>query len=192
MNGKKIACILLLCTVGIVIYFAQTIHGKAAMKRADAENAETAAIGVEGERDTANLDLIKIKSETNELSRFLQTWSPHADRIQTQSEVEEAVTASLRNSNTIVISQKFEIRENRGALVIPRVVRAALVLEDDYAKTLNWVGELERRLPLSRVTNYRVTGGENGHQVHAEITLEVPIINLKAVAPVSAAEPKKV
>jgi len=186
MNGKKIACILLLCAVGIVVYFAQTIHGKAANKRADAENAETAAIGAEGERDTANLELIKIKSETNELSRFLQTWTPHADRIQTQSEVEEAVTASLRNSNTIVISQKFEIRENRGSLVIPRVVRASLVLEDDYAKTLNWVGELERRLPLSRVTNYRVTGGENGHQVHAEISMEVPIINLKAQVPTAA------
>ncbi|MDB6007418.1 MAG: hypothetical protein JWR15_4405, partial [Prosthecobacter sp.] len=80
MNGKKIACILLLATVGIVIYFGQTIHGKSVAKRTDAENAETAAIGVEGQRDTANLDLIKIKSETNELNRFLQTWSPHADR----------------------------------------------------------------------------------------------------------------
>ena len=189
MNGKKIACIVLLCTVGIIIYFAETIHGKAVAKRNDAENAETAAIGAEGERDTANLQLIKIKGEANELSRFLQTWTPHADRIQTQSEVEEAVTASLRNTNTIVLSQKFEMRENRGALVIPRVVRAALVLEDDYAKTLNWVGELERRLPLSRVTNYRITGGENGHQVHAEITMEIPIINLKAMAPASG--PKK-
>lgn len=190
MNGKKIACILILGLVAIVVYFAQIIHGKAAAKRADAENAETAAIGAEGERDTANVELIKIKSETNELSRFLQTWTPHADHIQTQSEVEEAVTASLRNSNTIVISQKFEVRENRGSVVIPRVVRASLVLEDDYAKTLNWVGELERRLPLSRVTNYRITGGENGHQVHAEISMEVPIINLKAVAPAAVGAKK--
>ncbi|MDB6137900.1 MAG: hypothetical protein JWO94_972, partial [Verrucomicrobiaceae bacterium] len=118
MNGKKIACILLLSAVGIVIYFAETIHTRAATKRLEAETVETAAIGAEGERDTANLDLIKIKSETNELSRFLATWSPHADRIQTQSEVEDAVTASLRKSNTIVISQKFEIRENRGGSLV--------------------------------------------------------------------------
>ena len=191
MNGKKIACIVLLIMVGAMVYFAQITHGNASAKRAEAESAETAAIGAEGERDTANLQLIKIKAETNELSRFLQTWSPHADRIQTQSEVEDAVTASLRNSNTIVISQKFEIRDNRGSLVTPKIVRAALVLEDDYAKTLNWVGELERRLPLSRVTNYRITGGENGHQVHAEITMEVPIINLKAVPPALPNAPKK-
>ena len=190
MNGKKIACILLLCFVGLLIYTYQIVHGKTTSKRAEAEAAETAAIAAEGERDTANLELIRIKSETAELSRFLQTWSTQADRIQTQSEVEEAVTASLRNSNTIVISQKFEMRDNRGSLVMPKVVRAALVLEDDYAKTMNWVGELERRLPLSRVINYRITGGENGHQIHAEITMEVPIVNLKAQPPSVAAKKK--
>ena len=191
MNGKRNACILLLFVIGADVYFAQMTHGNATAKRAEAESAETAAIGAEGERDTANLELVKIKSETSELSRFLQTWSPHADRIQTQSEVEDAVSASLRNSNTIVISQKFELRDNRSNQVVPKVVRAALVLEDDYAKTLNWVGELERRLPLSRVTNYRITGGENGHQVHAEITMEVPIINLKAQPPATPSSPKK-
>ncbi len=185
MNGKRIACIFLLIIVGALIYAGQIMHGKAAAKRADAENAETAALGAEGERDTANLALIKIKGETGELNRFLQSWTPYADRIQTQSEVEEAVTASLRNSNTVVISQKFELRDNRGSTIIPKVVRAALVLEDDYAKTLNWVGELERRLPLSRVTSCRIAGGENGRQVRAEITMEVPVINLKAEPPLA-------
>ncbi len=190
MNGKKISCILLLLIVGVMVYAGQIIHGKAAAKRAEAESAETAAMGAEGERDTANLDLVRIKGETDKLSRFLASWTPYADRIQTPSEVEEAVTASLRNSNTIILSQKFELRDNRGSTVIPRLVRAALVLEDDYAKTLNWVGELERRLPLARVTNYRISGGENGRQVHAEITMEVPIVNLKAAAPPGAAGKK--
>ena len=190
MNGKKIACILLLIVMGTLIYSYQILHGKASNKRAEAESAESAAIAAEGERDAANMELIRIKSETSELSRFLNTWTTVADRIQTQSEVEEAVTASLRNSNTIVVSQKFEPRDNRSSPTIPKIIRANLVLEDDYAKTMNWVGELERRLPLARVTNCRITGGENGHQIHAEVTLEVPIVNLKAVPPAQAVKKK--
>jgi hypothetical protein len=111
--------------------------------------------------------------------------------VQTQSEVEESVLASLRNANLLILSQKFEVRENRTTPVIPKVVRASLVLEDDYAKTLNWVGELERRLPLARMMNCRITGGENGRQVHAEISLEVPLVNLQAEMPVVPGAPKK-
>jgi hypothetical protein len=44
---------------------------------------------------------------------------------------------------------------------------------------MNWIGELERRLPMARMMSCRITGGDNGRQVHAEVAVEVPMVNLK-------------
>jgi hypothetical protein len=167
------------------------VHQKAVAKRAEAEAADSDANAAKSELEIAETRTTKLRYDSDELRRFLTSWTPHIDRVQTQSEVEESVLASLRNANLLILSQKFEVRENRTTPVIPKIVRASLVLEDDYAKTLNWVGELERRLPLARMMNCRITGGENGRQVHAEISLEVPLVNLQAELPIVPGAPKK-
>lgn len=186
MNGKKIACVLLLMLIGIASYCGQIVHQKTEAKRAEAESAIDEATAQRGKLETAKIMTEKLRFESDELIRFVRSWAPYADRLQTQSEVEESVLASLRAANMLILSQRFEVRQmqakNSGSTavgVIPKIVRAALVLEDDYAKTLNWIGELERRLPMARMMNCRLTGGDNGRQVHAEISLEVPLVNLK-------------
>lgn len=187
MNGKKLACVVLMIFIGIATYAGQIVHQKATAKRTEAETAESDANAAKSELEIAETRTTKLRYDSDELRRFLTAWTVHIDRIQTQGQVEESILASLRNASMLILSQKFEVRDNRTTPVIPKIVRASLVLEDDYAKTLNWVGELERRLPLARMMNCRITGGENGRQVHAEITLEVPLVNLLAEMPVVAA-----
>lgn len=194
MNGKKIACIILLCFVALGAYFGQIMHQKALAKRNEANSAVESAASERGRLDTTKIQTERMRTESDELLRFLKAWEPHADRMQTQSEVEETVLASLRTANLLIISQKFEMRNMPAASgttgsAIPRLVRASLVLEDDYAKTLNWIGELERKLPMSRMMTCRITGGDNGRQVHAEVAVEVPLVNLKF--DVAAATPSK-
>jgi hypothetical protein len=124
----------------------------------------------------------KARADAQEIIRFLDSWKQHADRFQTQLEVESAVQSSLRGTGLLVLSQKFESRENKANKVVPKVVRAALVIEDDYAKAMNWIGELERRLPLTRMMSCQLTGGETGRLIHAEISFEIPIVNLSDTA----------
>lgn len=197
MNGKKIACIVLLIFVAIAAYCGQIMHQKSEAKRAEAESAIEATASARGKLDTVKIQTERLRTESDELVRFLHSWEPHADRMQTQSEVEESVLASLRSSNLLIISQKFESRNmpaSTGAKgsAIPKIVRASLVLEDDYAKTMNWIGELERRLPMARMMSCRITGGDNGRQVHAEVAIEVPMVNLKfEIASVEPGKGKK-
>lgn len=189
MNGKKLACVVLLIIVGIAAYVGQIVHQKADAKRSEASAAADEATKARNEFDTAQIATEKYRFESDDLRRFLQSWSPHIDHMQTQSEVEETVQASIRNANLLVLSQKFEVRMNSTSGVIPKTVRASLVLEDDYAKTLNWIGELERRMPIARMTSCRVTGGDSGRHVHVEVSLEIPLMNLsyEQIAPVKKA-----
>jgi hypothetical protein len=53
-------------------------------------------------------------------------------------------------------------------------------LEDEYAKVLNWLGDLEKRLPLARVIACQLTGGSSVRQIQLSVTVENPIVNLSA------------
>ena len=67
---------------------------------------------------------------------------------------------------------------------------ANLVIEDEYAKVLNWLGDIEKRLPLARVKACRITGGGTLRQLRMDVSLEVPLIDLNAETPKDDAKSK--
>lgn len=180
MNGKQLACVILMSIIGTVTYVAQIVHKKVLAVRDEARAAEDAAQMARTDRDLAETKSKASAFNSTEIRRFLDTWTPFIDNTQTSQEIEEAVQASIRSSRVYVDAQKFETKDMRQNRVLPRVVKAAIVAEDDYAKTLNWLGELEHKLPLARITACRVTAGKSAKSIRLELALEIPIINLKA------------
>lgn len=178
MNGKKIACVVLLMIVGVFAYAGQIMHQKADAKIRSADAAEDAAIEAEDQLTTAEISVATTRDEASQLLKFLESWQPHAERFQTQLEVESALQSLIRSTSVLVMSQKFESRDTKMNPVVGKVVRAAFTVEDEYAKVLNWLGEVERRIPLTRIMTCQLTGGENGRLVHAEVSFEIPIMNL--------------
>jgi len=77
-----------------------------------------------------------------------------------------------------VVNQKFEDKANLGERMRPRSILASLVVEDEYSKVLNWLGSLEKKIPLVRITSCRISAANTGRQVHMEVALEVPLIDL--------------
>lgn len=190
MNGKQLACVVLLLVVGSITYAAQMVHKKVNATRQEADSADAAAAAADSERGIAETKVITRNAETKDVLDFLGAWNPHVQRMQTSQEVEEAVQASVRNAGVFVVSQKFEVKTGKLNPVIPRTVMASLVLEDEYAKTMNWLGDLEKKVPLARINICRMTGGETGRELHIELTMEVPLIDLN-VDPIAAAKSRK-
>jgi tetrahydromethanopterin S-methyltransferase subunit G len=191
MNGKKIACIVLLMIVGVFAYAGQIMHKKADAKVTTANAAEDRAIEAEGQLKTAQISVATTRDEAERLLKFLEAWQPHAERFQTQLEVESAVQSLIRSTGVLVMSQKFESRDTKINPVVGRVIRAALVVEDEYAKVMNWMGEIERRIPITRVMTCQITGGETGRLVKAEVSFEIPLMNLSDEQSKDAAKKKK-
>jgi hypothetical protein len=190
MNGKKTACVVLIIAIAIMIYIAQIFQQKTNSKRLSAESAEQEALTAQREREIAEISVQATEGKTNELRRFLTEWKTPAERIQTQTEVEETIQASLRMNGLVVLSQKFEQKAGEANKVMPKFVKASIVIQDDYAKTMNWVGDLERRLPLCRINSCQVTGAEEARQVQTDLSVEVPIVNLSSGS-TAAVTPKK-
>jgi len=181
MNPKQLACVVLLLIIGAMTYTAQIIHNKVATTRAAAEDAETAATTAETERSTAEIEATMFKTDTEEVRRFLRSWLPAIERVQTQQEAEQTIELSLRERGiNLVRSRKTELKQTAGNKIIPKSVLTTLTIEEEFAKVLNWLGDIERRLPTARMKVVQITGGSTGRQLKMEVSFETPIFDLAA------------
>jgi hypothetical protein len=199
MNPKQVACIVLLIIVGALTYTAQMIHNTVATTRSEAEDAESAAITAENERATAEIQTTVFKSETEETRRFLRSWQPAIEHMQTQQEAEQTIELSLRERGiNLVRSRKTESKQSSGNKIIPKSVITTMTIEEEYAKVLNWLGDIERRLPTARMRIVQITGGSTSAQLKMDVSFETPIFDLaaadadkKKAAAAAAAKPVK-
>lgn len=189
MNGKQVACVILLMIVGAFTYGAQIVHKKAESALAAAESAKLDAETAMQATEIANTMLITTKHNAQDLQRFLAAWTPQIQRLASRQEVEEAIQASRQEKGVFIVNQRFEDKTNSGQRMMPRSVMASLVVEDDYAKVMNWLGDMERKIPLARVTSCRISAASTGRQIHMEVAMEVPLIDLE-VNPLGVTEKK--
>jgi len=181
MNPKQLACVILLMIIGAMTYTAQIIHKTVATTRAEAEDAETAAVTAENERSTAEIETAVFKANTEEVRRFLRSWLPSIEHVQTQQEAEQTIQLSLRERGiSLVRSIKTESKQSAGNKLIPKSVITTLTIEEEFAKVLNWLGDIERRLPTARMKVVQITGGSSGTQLKMDVSFETPIFDLAA------------
>lgn len=181
MNPKQLACIILLMFIGAMTYTAQIIHNKVNTTREEAQDAEDSAVAMENERSTADIETAVFKANTEDVRRFLRSWLPSIERVQTQQEAEQTIELSLRERGiNLVRSKKIELKTVPINKIIPKSVLTTLTIEEEYAKVLNWLGDIERRLPTARMKVVQITGGSTGRQLKMEVSFETPIFDLNA------------
>ncbi|MCX6853740.1 MAG: hypothetical protein NTV80_02420 [Verrucomicrobia bacterium] len=181
MNPKQLACVILMAFIGVITYVGQIVHKKVKDMKTAAQTAVDESKAADDARQLADILLTKAKGETDELRRFLKTWSSSIGKIQTEQEMEAAVEYTNRERGiTLVKASKTETKTNAADLFMPKLVISTITIEDEYAKVLNWLGDIEKRLPLARVVSCQITGGSSVRQIELTVTLESPIINLAA------------
>jgi hypothetical protein len=76
-----------------------------------------------------------------------------------------------------VLPNKLEASsvQSTAGQTIPQIVRAHLTIEDDFAKTLNWLGDVESKLPISRVSNLDISRGQSGNDVRVNAVVDIPL-----------------
>jgi hypothetical protein len=172
MNGKKLACVILIMIVAGIAYGTQIMGQRAKAMRDEAETSEN-------ERRAASNEL-EVSKITKDLRNFLKAWEPVAQRIQTGQEAEQLLLSILRDSGILTVSQKFEVKTSQTNLLIPKSLQGTLIVQGEYNKVLNWMGDFERKLPLARITSCRLKQGETGRQANIEIHFDIPMVDLDA------------
>jgi hypothetical protein len=187
MNGKKIAALILVMIIAGIAYGAQVMQKKASAMRTEASTSEDDCNAAQDGRKNECVKLTRIDGDCKEYRQFLKRWRPVIEHFQTGQEAEQVLMGIVRNSGILVLSQKFEVKESRNNPLVPKTLQGTLVTQDEYGKALNWLGELEKKIPLIRVNACRIKQGENGRQINMEVHFEIPLVNLEA----EVEQPKK-
>ncbi|NNE94275.1 MAG: hypothetical protein HKN23_21720 [Verrucomicrobiales bacterium] len=176
MSNHKVACILLMLFIGAMLYGTQKMRARAVTAREAAEETKNQAEMAEQQRRVAEIKLKTVDSKTADLRTVYHEWLPHFEAVANPQAGEQRISELVRNGDIFLLSQKYEERELDTEEQISRALVATLVIEDDYTKTLNWLGKLEEEIPAARISKCRLIRGDRANNIHVELTVQVPVL----------------
>ncbi|MGA1670439.1 MAG: hypothetical protein ACO39F_06080, partial [Candidatus Nanopelagicaceae bacterium] len=95
------------------------------------------------------------QSQSADLREFVKDWEPYFAILEDQQAVETGMSMKVREEEMFNLSQSYQSVphriNNKDNEWLPTLVRASLVFDDDYAKLLNWIGQMERSRPTMRI-----------------------------------------
>ena len=180
MNKNKIACLFLTMILAGIAYGTQIMQKKASAMKQESEDAAGEYEDARGKCELAEIDLTSYTTATSDLLAFLTIWTPEVEHVTSGQDAESALMNIVRSSGVLTISQKFDIKDNHVGGIIPRCLQGTLIVQDDYAKALNFLGEIERSIPLARITACHIKQGDTGTRINLELHIEIPLVNLQA------------
>lgn len=176
MNRKHLAALLVAFAAVLLIQGALTIRGQLSSLRSSVEAAETEAIGVETQLRTEQQLVLALRQSSKGLIDYLVEWEPFLQQIDSAAAGELNLGARIKGSGIISLAQRYELVNNADNVTIPQMVRAHLTFEDDYARTLNWVGQIEADLPAARISTFKIQRGQTGNDVRVDLVIDLPLV----------------
>ncbi|MGH8046392.1 MAG: hypothetical protein ACREKL_04030 [Chthoniobacterales bacterium] len=184
MNNKHIACLVILLIGVLAVQGVSMVRKRALAMQTAAETARNEADAARVELNSQRALLDDLKRKSDGLIQYLNEWEPHFSRLSTPESGELNVNALVKEANLVLLAQRFEVMPNKtdstavqntASQTIPQIVRAHLTIEDDFSKTINWLGNLESKLPIARVSSLDIIRGQAGNDVRMNVVVDIPL-----------------
>jgi len=177
MNNKHLACVFIGLIIFAQLYCVVMVKSKRDAMISEAESARLAADGARQQVTIADTQLTGLKTRTQAIRHYLAIWDPYLRRSDTEERGQTLIDDLIRQGGVTQLSGKYDPAPNTGNAYIPKIVKAELLFEDDYHKTLQWLGDVERSLPAARISKCRLTKGTTSNDVKMEMTIELPVVD---------------
>lgn len=176
MNNHKAACFFLVLVVVGMLYGVNQLRNASVKARDKAEDVQIQAESAEQEAQLAQIQLKSLESKTAPLRQVSEEWKPYFERFASSQDAEQRIVEVIRDGDVFLISQKFDSREIDQEALISHALVADLVVEDDYTKTVNWLGAIEEKIPNCRITKCHLRRGDRGNDIHLELQIQIPVL----------------
>jgi hypothetical protein len=177
MKAKHLACIFIGLIIFLQLYGVFIIRGKAEAMKAEAGAANDAAQAAQQQVNINTIALNGQKVRTDAVRKYLQVWEPYLRQSANEERGQTMIDELIRQGGLQAIDRKYNSSPMTGSTFVPKVVRAELLFEDDYHKSVEWLGELERAYPACRIFKCRLTKGSNANDIKMELTVDLPIVD---------------
>ena len=178
MKEKQVACIILFLLAAGMGYGMKKFHSNLVTRQAEARTAEDEASAAEFQRENAQKQLAVLESQTQGVRDYFDQWLPHLGSVGSVAKEEQKIFDLIKSAQIFASSQRTEVAQATVAkeAFIPKKLRAHLVIQDNYTKTMNWIGGLEDALPSCRIATIKMTKGVSRNDVKVEVTIDFPLI----------------
>lgn len=182
MNAKHLASLVVVILTVIFVQVVLQVRKNLTAMQAEVQKARGAAEGIELQLRTEKSVLAQLEKNSSALIAYLKEWEPQLKGIETPEAGELNVASRVKKSGIMSLAQRFEAVSTKTPN-IPRLLRANLTVEDDYVRTMNWLGDMEEAFPASRISSLKIERGQSGNDIRADVVLDLPLLRTEAAAP---------
>lgn len=176
MNSKHIACGVVLLLIVCMAQGSLWMHARLNKVRADAraahQAADATAISVMREQQT----LDQLRSGSKALIDYLNLWKPSFDAVDSPQNAELKISMRIKSDNLVSLAQRYEVVAQKNNRSLPYLMRAHTTFEDNYARLLNWLGQMEAELPTMRIGSIRISKGTGPDDLKMDLVMEQPLL----------------
>lgn len=176
MNSKHIACGIVAFFIVILVQFTLWVQGNRTKVQNEAGAAQQAEADAVAQLNQERSQLGELRRQSTDLIDFLRIWQPYFTTIDNPQSAEVNLSMRIKEANLVNLAQRFEQAPNKGNASIPNSMRAYLTFEDDYARLMNWLGDLEVKMPTVRTSSVRLAKGTRANDLRMEVILEQPLL----------------
>jgi hypothetical protein len=176
MNSKHISCGIVALLIVLLVQFTLWVQGNRTkvQNEAAAAQQEESDAGAQLNRERSQLG--DLRRQSTDLIEFLRTWQPYFTTVDNPQSAEVNLSMRVKEANLVNLAQRFEQAPLKGNPSIPTSMRAYLTFEDDYSHLMNWLGDLEVKMPTVRTSSVRLAKGTRANDLRMEIVLEQPLL----------------
>jgi hypothetical protein len=176
MNNKHISCGIVALFIVVLVQLTLWVQGHRTKVQNEAGAAQQAETNASAQLNQERSQLSELRRQSTDLIEFLRIWQPYFTTIDNAQSAEVGLSMRIKEANLVNLAQRFEAAPVKGNASIPNMLRGFLTFEDDYARLMNWLGELEVKIPTVRTSSVRLSKGSRENDLRMEIVLEQPLL----------------
>lgn len=176
MNSKHIACGIVAILIVLLVQLTLWVQGNRTKVENEATAAQQAASDANAQLNQERTQLSQLRRQSADLMEFLRIWQPYFATIDSAQSAEVNLSMRIKEANLVNLAQRFEQTPVKGNASIPTTLRGFLTFEDDYTRLMNWLGDLEVKMPTLRTSSIRLAKGTRANDLRMEIILDQPLL----------------
>ncbi len=177
MNNKHVACgiviFLIICLAQGTLWMNRRMQKMQSDENKARQEANVASMQLMREQR----EFTELRTNSRSLIHYLDTWQPFFDQADSPQSAELKISLKIKEDNLVNLAQRYEVVPQKNNRSLPYLMRAHVTFEDDYARLLNWLGQIESQIPTMRVGSVRIAKGTGPNDLKMDLILEEPVKN---------------
>lgn len=176
MNSKHLACIVVGLLLLGMLQGTLWMNNRMTKMQGEAAAAEQKASAASFQLMNEQRQLDALKASSKGLIDYLTTWQPYFDAVDSSQNAELKISMRIKQDSLTSLSQRYEVVGNTNK-ALPKVMRAHVSFDDNYARLLNWLGRIENQLPTMRIYSLRIAKGTGPDDLKVDAVFEQPLLS---------------